>query len=95
MATSADEHAACYFVPTGRNIHMYILCVNAEDLVWTSWDSTNTTRWKHTEEKHIPETPEGQSQRLLPGVQKFKTQEKEELALRGPFHKTFRKSGKT
>ena len=58
-------------------------------------DSTNTTRWKHTEKKHIPQTPEGLSRRLLPAVQKFKTQEMQELALRGAVHKSFLKQGKT
>lgn len=96
MTTSADENAAWYFVPTGGNIHIYILVHKCRGLgVGLLGQHQQNTRWKHTQKKHIPETPEGQSQRLLPGVQKFKTVETEEPALRVPFGKTFMKQSET
>lgn len=36
-------------------------CINAEALAWVSWASTHTTRWKSTQKKRVPETPEGPS----------------------------------
>lgn len=92
MTTSADEQAAWYFVPTGENIHIYILVLECRGLgMGLLGQHQQNTRWKHTQKKHIPETPEG----LLPGVQKLKTQEKEEPALRAPFRKIFLKQGET
>jgi hypothetical protein len=57
------------------------LCTNAEALVWSSWDSTSKIAGGSTLQRNILETPEGQSQGLLPGGGKLKTQETEEPAL--------------
>lgn len=48
MTVSIDEHASRYFVPTGGNIQFYLLFLNAEALVWTSWGSTKKTPGENT-----------------------------------------------
>lgn len=76
---------------TRGNIQFYVLVGKCRGLGVGLLGQHQRNRWKHTQKKHIPETPEGQSQRLLPGVQKFKTQETEKPALGAPFRKTFLK----
>ncbi|XP_042772535.1 solute carrier family 35 member G6 [Panthera leo] len=64
-------------------------CVNAEALVCASRGGTDKTPGESTHKKHIPETPEGQSQRLLPGVQKSTTRGRQSCRPSAPSRKTF------